>query len=285
MQSWPYAKASAARDYRISRLAVIKKNSQEIGLMVVQEIRLGPIHLVELNRGPLWFSDKNENENLKEFAALFNKTFPKRFLRRRRWIVESGASVEKESILAEAGFKKLPQTYETIWLDLRKSVDVLRSELHQKWRNALNKAEAANLEVVFDDLGEKSRIFFEQYARQKAQKNYRGTSSKFLQVELMESLVALDGFLLFAKEEKTIVAGVMVAMHGNSASYRAGWTTDRGRELNAHSLLLWKSMLKCQEKGLQSFDLGGVIPGEAEGLTQFKKRMGGEAFPCVGIFA
>ncbi|MFN8943310.1 MAG: hypothetical protein ACK5WZ_01645 [Pseudobdellovibrionaceae bacterium] len=52
MQSWPYARAVYTRDFKSTRFATIQKNDKKLGIVAIQEIRLGPIHFIEIQRGP-----------------------------------------------------------------------------------------------------------------------------------------------------------------------------------------------------------------------------------------
>ena len=147
MQTWPYAQALFKRDYKISRLATVERDNQTIALIQLQEIRLGPIHFVELQRGPLWMNEQSTLENFRDFALLFRKTFPRRVLRRLRWLPEWEDSPEVQNTLTDFGFKKLKPTFETIFLNLTPPEQTLLALLKPKWRNSLHKARRSHLEI------------------------------------------------------------------------------------------------------------------------------------------
>jgi len=46
--------------------------------------------------------------------------------------------------------------------------------------------------------------------------------------------------------------------HGAAATYHAGWTSNEGRRLNAHNLLLWRGVLALREAGAGWLDLGAA---------------------------
>lgn len=284
MQSWPYAKAARVRDFKSIRVGLIKKNNESVGLMVLQEIKLGPIHLIELNRGPLWFTEIPSLQLMKEFTALFRKSFPRRWGRRLRWLPEWDNALEAQEILKQNDFQFTKQTYETIWLDLKKSLVELRSLLKQKWRNCLSKAERSELKVTVDSQGKNLHLFLKYYSEHKQQKNYQGASAEFVYQEVTTAAPLGDVILIWAWAYGEPVAAVMLLKHGKSASYRVGWNTQVGRMHNAHYLLLWKGIELLKNDGLEAFDLGGIKP-EAPSLSHFKNGMGGVNTKLPGLFS
>ena len=81
-----------------------------------------------------------------------------------------------------------------------------------------------------------------------------------------------------------ILAAVFILFHGNSATYRVGFTTTEGRKYNAHNLLLWDCVVELKKRNVKNFDLGGVEPNTAGGVTKFKQGMGARPFVTSGIY-
>ena len=187
-------------------------------------------------------------------------------------------------VMKEAGFRPTSQTYQTIWLDLRKPLENIRLRFKQKWRNSLNKSERAGLEIKMDPRGSGIHFFLKKYEDHKRAKSFTGPSSAFLKEEYLAALKTGDAFTLWAKFKDQFVAGVLVALHGKTASYRCSWNTELGRETNAHYLLLWHAIQILHERKIHRFDLGGVKPHEDPGVTKFKQGLGGEDFEFLGIW-
>ncbi len=284
MQSWPYAHAVFRRDFKASKLAVIRKDEAVIGMMAIQEIKLGPLHFVELHRGPLFFQVSPSEELFKEFAELFRRTYPKSLFRRVRCLPEWKNTETSEEIMRLAGFQKTPMTYHTIWIDLTQSEENLRLRLKQKWRHALNKSERSGIEVKLDPKGSNIEYFLQRYEQHKRMKNFIGPTSAFIKEEYEAAMKIGDAFTIWAKFKDQLIAGILVAKHGKTASYRIGWNSDLGRETNAHYLMLWNALLFAKESGCLKFDLGGVKPEEDPGVNKFKQGMGGEQFEFLGIW-
>ena len=284
LQSLPFGKACEVHDHKRTRLGVIIRDDEPVGMLAVQEIKLGPVRAVDLWRGPLWFSSNPGIETLAAFAQVFAKEYPKGILRRRRWLPEWRDPREAQAALAAAGFKPVGKSYETLWLDLTRSLDQLRSDLKHKWRNALSKGERSQLSCVPDWGGETVELFLKFWDLHKKLKKFPGRSADFLREEIRAALTLKDTVILWAHADLLPVAAVLIVIHGRSASYRASFSTDEGRARNAHNFLLWRAVETLKEWGVRDFDLGGLEPTGGEGLTRFKEGMGGEPMRLPGLW-
>ena len=116
------------------------------------------------------------------------------------------------------------------------------------------------------------------------EKDYSGPSTKLL-TELMKFMVPRGEAVIFnATDQGRTVAAILVFLHGASATYQVGWTSDKGRKLAAHHQLLWRAMLSLKERGIKDLDLGGVNDESAAGIKRFKTGLGGEEVALVGFF-
>ena len=80
------------------------------------------------------------------------------------------------------------------------------------------------------------------------------------------------------------VAGILIFTHGKSATYQVAWTNEAGREHRAHHLLLWHTILELKERDITWLDAGGINPEHAEGVTRFKRGLGGDEFELIGFY-
>ncbi len=285
LQSWPYARAMRMKNQVMTRPATIRRGREIMGLFQVQEVGLGPVHIVHLHRGPVWFDAKPAAADWHDFLSLFNARFPARLGRLRRVMPDRPHGPETHEVMAGFGFRPKGTAYETIWLDLTPSRDRLRADLHQKWRHALGKAERSGLDVDLDRVGRRADWFLAGYGRDRGARGYRAASPAFLRILMGEAMASGDCWILRAMEGRDPVAGILVLRHGASATYQAGWTTPKGRMLNAHHRLLWAAIMALKEDGYTALDLGGVHPKMAEGVTRFKKGLGGDHCILAGMFA
>ncbi len=278
MQSWPYAKAVRMSDQKATRLAVVVRGGTPVGMMAIQEVKLGPVHFINLFRGPLWFVEPVPKEWIREFTKVFDCEFPRRLFRRRRWLPEW----EDKNAENFQPFFSNHQKYKTAWLELGGSEDQLRGRLKQKWRNALNKSEKSSIEIVEDWSGLYLELFVEKYLRDRMEKKYHGPSGRFVKEEFLAAKPFKDAFLLWANIKTQPVAAVFILKHGQCASYRIGWSTGLGRKYNAHNRLLWEATLIVKSQGIQRLDLGG-LDADHSGLNRFKFGTGAHIFETPGM--
>ncbi len=285
LQTWPYAQMVRSELNMMPRFATIEESGETIGLFQIQEIKFaGVIHVVALDRGPLWMEGAGSFAHHREFVRLFSEAFPRRFGRRRRLIPEMTAQPENADLMAEEKWKSKPHHYRSIWLDLRPALEDIRSGLGQKWRNALNKAERSALTVESKDDAASLNFHLTRYSQDRAQKKYQGASPKILRALHLYAKERDECLLLEAVHEQTPCAGVLIFCHGQAATYQMGWTDETGRSERAHQLLLWQAIEALKARGTNWFDLGGIEPDQAEGVTKFKQGLGGEAYELVGMY-
>ena len=284
MQTWAYAQASLKADYLSSKMALILENGIPVGMMCVQSIKLGPLQVINLKRGPLWF-EETTSERLLQFAQAFRKEFPRSLFQRLRWMPEFDFTNESPMVeaLTKIGFKLRKEKFITSWLDLTASEEDLRKQLCQKWRNCLHKAEKQNLNEQTDLHLKNLGVFFSYYTQHVQTKKYQGPTLRFLSEEFTELSKTGAVCFIWAKQDKKPVAGLSIVFHGPTASYRLGWNTEAGRKSNAHYLLIWKALLFAKSKGCLRFDIGGLLPDEAPGITHFKKGLGGQISQSITL--
>ncbi|AZZ35579.1 hypothetical protein CIK05_01780 [Bdellovibrio sp. qaytius] len=282
MQSWAYAQATFATEYFKTRIALVIHENKPVAMMSVQEIKIGPLHFVNLKRGPLWFEQPTETIFL-EFAKTFRQEFPKSLGQRLRWMPEFEMKEETLGELKNIGFKLHQHTFTTSWVDLTQSEDDLRKNLQQKWRNCLNKSLRSPLEIKVDHSNKNFPLFMEFFKAHVQKKNYQAPSERFLQIEFKELSQQSDQCFIWAYLDGVPAAAIAIVSQGKTASYRLGWTTDQGRKHNAHYALLWKALLVSKEKGLTSFDVGGLLLDEVSGFSRFKIGLGGRVSNLVTL--
>lgn len=276
MQTWPYAEAMFKRDKKPSKLALIRQDGTDLGLMCIQIIEAGPLRFIELKRGPIWFCPNPSQQLLIEFAEELRKHFPRSLLQRFHWMPEETVEPTTIKNLERLGFQLRSESFETIWLDLRQTESELKRQLKQKWRNCLSKSLQAPLEIQLDHSSKRIDLFLNYYFIHKSLKKYVGPSQAFLKEELESSFKAHDAFLVWAVHDHHAVAGMAFIQHGNSASYRVGWNTSQGRLFNSHYALIWRAIQNLKEKGTSYLDLGGLVSEGNSGVNHFKEGLGGQ---------
>ena len=284
-QSFGYAQAMLTTERWRPRLALVEREEETVGLVVVLEKKvLGLARVAKVHRGPLLAPHARDLPTLAATYRLLRLAYPTSLMRWTSMIPELPAGPESGTLLRWAGWRRQPGPgYRTIWLDLTPDAASLRAGLEQKWRNALNQAERAGLEVELDASGAALPWLLERYMEDRAARGYRGASPRLL--TRLRTAMHKDGdvLLLRALKDGEPVAGVLFYGHGQAATYQVGWSGPRGRETRAHHLLLWRAALALKAQGRTRLDLGGLTP-KAEGVNRFKRGLGGREVELAGVW-
>jgi lipid II:glycine glycyltransferase (peptidoglycan interpeptide bridge formation enzyme) len=241
------------------------------------------------DRGPLWFDGFGTPAHIEAFFQAYKKEFPARWLRRRRVIPEIESHAEFEQMLNQLGYKKQPSKgYQTIWLDLTLPVEVLRSNLNGKWRNMLNKAEKSGVSIEWDSAGRDFPWLLKNYQIDKTVRGFEGADVGFLKC-IAEAFIKNGedkSSMLTAKAELggKNIAGILLFLHGSSATYQLGWISAEGKNYAAHNLLLFEALKHLKNHGIMSLDLGGINDDSAKGVKKFKEGMGGQSASYAGLY-
>lgn len=276
MQTWAYAQASLKKDFIPSQMATLNENNTVVAIFAFQRIKLGPFQYIRINRGPLWLKRKATESDILGFAKALRAQFPKTYFSRIKWLAEFEPTPDGYQKLSELQFQLTTQKFETSWVNLKIPADTLRKKLRQKWRNSLNKFEKSNVEIRVDKSLDHLDPFLNFYDLYKRQKNYKGPSRDFLRIELANAFRQKEATLFWAMQDGLPIAGLAIHHHGNNVSYRASWNSETGKLTNAHYGLIWKVITHFQLQNFERFDLGGLLPDEADGLTHFKMGLNGE---------
>ena len=284
IQTWPYAQAVRRSAQRRTRFGLICLAAEPVGFCQIQELRLPGFHYVGLHRGPLWFDGQDNGYLAALFFEHFAVVYPPRPGRFRRLLPEIAASSANHEMLTRFGLKRQGEGYRTLWLDLTASLEALRAGLHQKWRNRLRQSERQGMrcetrtdKAAFDWL-------LPRYLADRKAKRYRGPSSAMLSAMADSFSIQNDMLLLRAHLDGDTVAAILLFLHGRAATYQIGWSNSQGRKSAATNFLLWQAIEILKERGIDWFDLGGIHPDAAPGLTHFKSGLGGTAYQTIGAY-
>lgn len=289
LQSYDYARAQCPLEKQKARWGVIRFDGNPAGIVQVFEagILWNALHAVIIDRGPLWFKGYGGAAHTKLFFEEFNKQFPPRFGRRRRILPEVEDGMTAQKILQSAGLMRRDERkgYETVWVDLNADEPTRRASLRPNWHGSLKKAERADLALDWTTDGSAFPALLAGYAEDRRLKGYDGPSPQLL-TSLATFMTPKGNMVTGAAllPSGQLAAMVMFATHGRSATYLVGWTTDAGRDVSAHHLLLWDGMRVLKERNITELDLGGVNDDSAKGIKDFKEGMGGKTVRYVGHY-
>ncbi len=282
-----YGTIAARRNHQRLRAGLIHIDGNEAGIFQILEAGLfgDAIHAVILDRGPLWLEEYGNAAHQESFFTEFARLFPARFGRRRRIIPEWQDAPESRRIMGALGYKRLERAgYQTYQLDLRPDFETLRSNLKQKWRNVLNKAERQDLEITWDNsaAGIAEILLLDQQAQR--EKGFHAASMPFMQE--LTAVYRKNGHILAGKilQDGNICSAILFFCHGSGATYQIGWNSDSGRTLGANNFLIWNACVQLKKKGVKYVDLGGFNEEDAAGVGRFKAGLDGEVFMSCGQY-
>ena len=281
-QSSTYALALHQLQGMKADLGVIRFENKPIGLVVAHgKPVLGTPGSQTIYRGPLWIHDEIPGEMQTLALALLRKRYRLRNARPVTFHPELTDTPAHHAQLVEAGFKRITDGYQTIWLDLAPPLDELRAGQHQNWRNSLVQGERAGLAIIDDRQCARLGWLTERHTEHMEVGGFRGASAGLLEALQQHANETAGIHLLVAEADGEPVSGLLLARHGSAATYLVGWTGETGRALRATHILLWEAVQRLKADGVAWFDLGGINV-DAPGVARFKRGLGGDETTLVG---
>ena len=275
LQSAEYGEAkSKAEGFQVLRVAVVKDGAP---ISIYQALlKIFPLlgTVVRINRAPLFLPDSVLDGNT--IADLYHSLYNEWVIRRKSLLTIApnlNDDLENIAIIKHIGFHPgSEKKWESGYLDLNCSPDVLRKGLLQKWRNMLNKAERLGMEFKIANGHEELDLQLGEYGCFMRERNFRGVSCELLMALHMCNPGMLHIFT--AIREGHQIGTVITAAHGDTCTYLVGFTSEDGRKCNANYFLLWNALLWCRGEGIRWFDVGGIDNVNTPGISHFKEGLG-----------
>ena len=257
--AWAYGDAMCSLGAGVHR-ALVTVDGQPIALAQLLFRRKAGITIALMPRGPLWLADLSYNHR-RTVLRLIRKTLPtgrpKLLLCAEETDAPCGPALMTGQTLAE--------------LDLTQSPENLRAAMHGKWRNRLVRAEATGLTIQSKPVHPSDVAWLLQHdSEQQTRQGYRSLPHAFL-THWQNAGGKMQ--LFTARQGNQRIAAMLFLRHAPGATYHIGWSSEQGRECNAHNLILWRAMLALR-KTCQRLDLGQIDTVNAAGLARFKLGAG-----------
>ena len=282
-QTWAFA-ASPAKSRRLSHV-VMKSEDDPVGCCQVRIRLLGipSLGMADVNWGPLCLP-KGREFDPDILAGLLRKIKEEYGIKRRYFVrIMPHLTGEKQalfkSLLEAEGFRPntIERPYRTYRIDLSPSEQDLRSNLLQKWRNGLNRAERNDLRLIEgtgDDLFATFAALAEEMCQRKGivlgvdHARYRR-----VQKELPESHKMR---IMICEANARPVGAVICSAIGDTGIYLLGATGEDGLKLNCSYLLQWRMLLWTKNKGMHYYDVGAFNRERNPGVFHFKQGIAGK---------
>jgi CelD/BcsL family acetyltransferase involved in cellulose biosynthesis len=274
-QNFAYAAGRAATGWRLRR-AVFEQDGRPVAYAAVLEKRVaGRRVLSRVNRGPILLDAAPDPETIRAiYTAL-----------RRRWrgpllvapaLPHEGAS---DAVLRQAGFRiRQRQGWQSARIDLTRTEDEIWAGFASTFRNRYRQAAKAGARLRIAADAETYEWMLEHHLANMRAKQFHGPGTILLRGLRETAPENVTIFQLIAGA--TPVAGMSVVRFGTHAEYHIGWFGEDGRRLNAGNFLMWEIMKEMKRRGVATYDVGGMRPGD--GYTRFKETMRPVAFTLVG---
>jgi hypothetical protein len=294
LQSWQYGVAKEkAEGWHALRFLISDNNGHPIAIAQVLTRSLPLLGgIARLNRGPLLLEELPELEKI-ESALDVLRVLLQEARRRFWWVVQIAPELPYTDdickSLIQIGLRRRP---EIAWASGRMALGEdeksLLMSLNGKWRNCMRKGERLGVLVEhYNGSGATQDMLISGYAEFQRSKGFEGLSEA-----LLRSLVAQQGkmwqFKLFIARDPNASNGdeplgmLVTVRHGDTATYIIGYSNDRGRQMQANSVLLWHAILHAKEAGCVWFDIGGLSEATDKGVAEFKNGLNAVPYKLAG---
>ena len=172
-------------------------------------------------------------------------------------------------------------TPKTFWLDLTKSEEQLLTAMHPKARYNIRLAEKHGVVVEEDNSDTVFEKFWELTDQTAKRQGFYAHDKKYFSL-MWETLKEKVAHLFVAKYRGEVLAAWIVFKYDDKIYYPYGASSDQHRELQAPSLMLWRTAQWGKSQGCKIYDLWGVEEGK--GFTDFKAKFGPKTVEFIGTF-
>lgn len=274
---------------RISHLVLLESNRAVAAAQVtIQRPPFLKCGIAYVPWGPLWRRQDRIDcpDNFRHIIQVLRDEIVLRrklMLRIRPQILDAEANPYR-SILLEEGYKinHKAKKYRTLLLNLEPSLDAIRRNFEQKWRNQLNRAEKNNLEIIEGSDDALYSIFLDLVFEMTARKGFEpGVDYREFQKIQRDLSEPCKMRIFICRSAGQPVACAISSALGDTGIYMFGATSDSGMQSKGSYLLQWRMIQWLRSRGCRWYDLGGVNPEENPGVYHFKQGCAGKS--CLDV--
>ena len=280
-QAWDYGTSLKFLGVPVLRARVVDQGQQlaQAQFIVRKWGKLGAVALC--TRGPIWSKPLSSEAETLVYKAL-KKTLPLKGIR----FMAVTPEVAEGQVHGLHPLRRVMSGMSTVMLDIGIPVPELRAQLESRWRSSLVSAESSEMKVHRVGTNEgQYRWLLDNEKKQRLEKHLDGLPIPFFDMYVQSRKQPAKNILTLRSDlGRDRIAAMMFLIHGEAATYQVGWTSDQGRELNAHHLILWRAIEELRERGIRLLDLGGVNTIRSAGVARFKMRTGGKVVTLAGTY-
>lgn len=193
-----------------------------------------------------------------------------------------------------SGIHKAPmdiQPPDTVIIDLKPSEDEILVAMHKKTRYNIKLAARKGVEISLGNADDLTAWYDLYKTTSERDKIAIHSLSYYQKVFTMaeKSATAPDVKMFLAKHEGDLLAGIIVLIDGDRATYLYGASSNGKRNLMPAYALQWEAMKTAKEAGCGTYDMFGIPPVNNPdhpmyGLYRFKTGFGGEIHHRLGAW-
>lgn len=281
-QTWPY---NSVR-HGVNNLShtILKYKGKVVSASQARIVKF-PIGggLAYIRWAPLW-KLLNTTEDIERFRmslrALRNEYVLRRHLLLRIFpIVYNYNSKSFSDIFLQEGFRPSPNETppRTFLLDIRPSLEDIRKNFNQKWRNCLNKSERNEIDMIGGTEDYLFANFIDIYNSLLKRKQFKEPND-INEFRMIQNKLPLEHkmMLFICESNGSISAGGIFTAIGDTGVYLFGATNSIGMKDKSSYAIQWKAIQWMKSKGCHFYNLNGINPETNPGGYHFKKGVAGK---------
>lgn len=281
-QTWDWGVFQMSQGYKVWRLAVVKDQSPNSPLVLVQvakvPIRFGFSFLVS-PYGPVVLDPAESVEAVDTLLKYLNQLPSAQ--RSIFWRAEPS-----QVLLGEWSKVKDREPSHTWILDLSLPADELLAQMHPKTRYNISLAERKGVQVRFGRDVAAVDGFIQCIHQTYGRKGIKSFPEQYLRTQL--ATIPWEEVTV-AELNGKIIASNIIAHFGDTTTYLHGGSLHEYKEVMAPHALQWQSILQAQRLGKRWYDFYGIAPQNVpnhpwKGITRFKLGFGGQSLQRPGTF-
>lgn len=184
------------------------------------------------------------------------------------------------------GGDRYSEPRDTIFLDLRPSLDQILAQMKPKGRYNIRIAERHGVRVYEDTSAAGLERFLHLHTQTYARHRIAGYTQSYFRTLLSMMQVRRRISLFFAEHDGQPLATALVVFFARRATYFFGGSLAEKRNVMAPYALHFEIMRRARERGCVTYDLWGVSPATApegswQGISAFKRKFGGTEIHLV----
>lgn len=249
--------------------------------------RLG-LQLIYCPRGPVW--QRRETPPEQSLAALgrFLDTLVQ--VHRNAIVVcdwHADQNDLPEDLLDTRGFRRVNDGMTAI-IDLKTDVEGIRASFHRKWRNDLQKAEQAPLEIRRHEPGEfLAQLYVLAGATAERKKFVVGVGQAVAERFLRARAPGSSAIFTAVNPDGSVASAALIVRFNGMASYLIGASVHKDHQAfsrGASNLVQWNAIQWAKARGSIAYNLEGLDPVGNPGVYHFKERMNGRPRHTRGMW-